>query len=211
MEALAKASLKSELPLPVPDNFSFTSLFGSAGPKPPILPGGIASLFGTATPAPSEPDGILFRRVDGEKVRFSEPMHFPWLLTPPSFPAVYVILVPDTVWTPLAFRPIYFGETGDAETRPTRSHEHYDDWCRVAGSAANLYVAYYWMFDSTKDERTSVESGLIKQYNPECNIQYNSFAWWLSRADRNSFVPGAPDSSRAYGSLLDALSRIKLT
>jgi len=147
MEALAKASVKPELP--APNSFSFASLFGSAEPNPSVLPGGIASLFGTASPAPAKPGGILFRRVDGEKVRFSEPMHFPWMLTPPSFPAVYAILVPDTAWTPLAYRPIYFGETGNAEARPTRSHEHYDDWCRVAGTAENLYVAYCWMFDST--------------------------------------------------------------
>jgi hypothetical protein len=78
--------------------------------------------------------------------------------------------------------------------------------CTAAGDAGNVRVAYCWMIGSTKDERTAIESDLIKFYKPECNIAYNSFAWWLSRT-----TPVAPGIPGGYGSLLDMLVRTKLT
>jgi len=117
-----------------------------------------------------------------------------------------VILVADNSWTPRSYRPLYFGETENLAERPTTSHERYEDWCTAAGDAGNVRVAYCWMIGSLKDERTAIESDLIKFYKPECNIAYNSFAWWLSRT-----TPVAAGMPGGYGSLLDMLGRTKLT
>jgi hypothetical protein len=136
----------------------------------PSLPG-IQSLYGA--PVPSVARGILFSRVNGGLVRFTEPSRFPVAVAPPPGPALYVILVHDPTYTPRQFRPIYFGETGSADTRPTRSHENFIDWCRTAGGSQHLYVAYSWS-SSSRIARKLIEKALIEFYNPVCNVQHNS-------------------------------------
>jgi hypothetical protein len=197
MQTLAKASLKPELPLP------FTSLFGTAEPNP----AGIGSLFGTTVPEPPKPDGIRFYRDGGGIVEFMEPRPFSWEIPQPAWAGLYVILVADNSWNPRFFRPLYFGETEDLAKRPTTSHEHYRDWSTAAGGAGNLHVAYCWMIGSTKDERTAIESGLIKHYQPECNTMYKkySLSWRASGAVPG--VPAGPETSPVYLTLLDLIRR----
>lgn len=167
----------------------------------------ISSLF-APQPEP-KPDGIWFYRDGGDKVKFMEPSRFSWGIPQPAWAGLYAILVADNTWKPRFFRPVYFGETENLAERPSTSHEHYDDWCKAAGGAGNLYVAYHWMMSSTKEERTAIESGLIKHYQPECNTQYRYTLSWLARAIQSSAVPGAParTANSDYASLLEAVSR----
>jgi hypothetical protein len=97
---------------------------------------------------------------------------FRWAVPRPS-PGLYAVLVADSTWGPRNFRPLYFGKAGNLATRVVRSHEKYDEWCRAAGGAENLYVAYFSMLGSRDDERTTVESGLIRHYGPHCNGMFN--------------------------------------
>jgi hypothetical protein len=139
--------------LPMPDYSSIGSLIGAAKPQSPV-------------PLPS---GIWF-----QDRYFSEPTAFgsPWL---PALSGVYAILVIDGRCKPRPYRPIYFGKAGDLQTRVVRWHEKYDEWCRVAGGAGNLYVAYH-LAPNSDSERSDVEVDLIKHFAPECNDIYNPFS-----------------------------------
>jgi hypothetical protein len=149
----------------------------------PEVPGYLSALFA----AKPKPDGIWFERNNGDKVRFSEPMAFPlasfssiyrnlYALGMTPDPGLYTVLVGDNSCRPRPFRVLYFGESGNMNERVTPEHEHYQDWSRAAGGAENLRVAYYFLFGSTKDERVSIESDLIKYYSPQCNVTFNPFA-----------------------------------
>lgn len=121
----------------------------------------IASLF--AAPNPS---GITFNSSLGAK-SFYTPYEFPNLPIVDG-PGVYVILAPSSSWGPRPYRPIYFGETEDFSRRIGTSHEHYWDWRREAGSL-QLYVAHFWMYGSSNQDRLTVEQALIDWYKPPVN------------------------------------------
>ncbi len=125
-------------------------------------------LMSSSTPA-REQDGIGFFKGEGSLVRFSEPVRFRALFPPPPTPGVYAILQRDATWQPRPFKPIYFGKAVDLSARVTASHEKYDDWCRVASGANNLYVAFCSMWRSSDSDRSLLETSLIKRYQPECN------------------------------------------
>ena len=146
-----------------------------------------ASYLSALFAAQPKPDGIWFNRNNGDTVRFSEPMAFPracfgsmynslYGISRDPDPGVYTILVADNSARPRPFRVLYFGQGGDMHERVTTSHERYQDWCRAAGGAENLRVAYHWMFGSTEGERVAIESGLIGYYRPQSNVTFNSFA-----------------------------------
>ena len=171
-------------------------------PSSPLGSSPLSSLLGKPslpTPVP-QPDGIWFARNNGDTIRFSEPFNFPRDLFGSMYrslrdlsatpdPGVYVILVGDNSARPRPFRALYFGQSGNMNERVTSSHERYGDWCRAAGGADNLRVAYHWMFGSTQGERESIESGLIEYYRPECNVTFNPFA---SSPFARDVVPSAP-------------------
>jgi hypothetical protein len=83
---------------------------------------------------------------------------------------LYAILVRDLTCHPRMLRVIYFGESGNIPTHLTPWHETYASWCQVAGGAINLYAAFLPMESSTQDERAATLSGLIAQYQPDCNV-----------------------------------------
>src|SRR5262249_53840605 len=82
-----------------------------------------------------------------------------------SASGLYVIMVVDTGWGPLPYRPLYFGESETVRTCATRSHENYASWQWEGGSAA-LYRAFHYMSGSTRAQRQAVESVLIAHYKP---------------------------------------------
>jgi hypothetical protein len=139
--------------LPMPDYSSIGSLIGAPKPQWPVPP----------------PSWIWF-----QNRCFSEPTAFgdTWL---PTRPGVYAILVIDGTWRPRPYRPIYFGKAGNLASRLVPSHEKYDEWCRVAGGAGKLYIAYHLVPD-TDWERAAVEEDLIKHYAPQCNDIFNPFS-----------------------------------
>ena len=186
-------------------DFDFSPFFGNTKPSTlplPSVPSENSALYDCilalcqAQPVqPPPPSGIFFGRDNGGQVQFSEPHRFPYSLTPPPFEALYAILVADNGCRPRPYRPIYFGQTGNMSNRPTLSHEHFDDWCRVANGRENLFVSYAWMIGSSEAERTNIEEGLIKRYNPVCNIQFNSFFGEFLQG-RGTAVPGAFGASK---------------
>jgi hypothetical protein len=154
-------------------------------PSPPDSLSWLMRAMRPPAPAPAKPDGIWFDRNNGATVQFSEPTRlrsslFGLSLAPLPGAGLYAVLVADGSATPRPFRALYFGESETIDKRASSSHEKYGDWCAAAGGEDKLYVAYCWMIGSTKDERTSVEAGLIERYHPVCNVVFNSLAWFLA-------------------------------
>ena len=191
-----KNSLYGEFPLPNPSN-SLSSAISRLAYAPQYSPQPV-------------PDGIWFNRKNGPAVRFSEPLTFPSSLYKALYavapgisrpdPGLYVILVADSSAYPRQFRPLYFGESGNMNERVATSHEHYDNWCRAAGGAENIRVAYCWMFGSTKEERVAVESALIEHYGPQCNTVFN----WRS-IGTPAVVPGVPSQNDSLAEMIRRL------
>ena len=100
---------------------------------------------------------------------FSQPQPLEaWLPLP--LPGVYVVQVFDPTWRPWPMRPLYFGESGDLSERGfPRSHHAYERWVREAGDASRLWVSAHFMRSSSAEDRRTVESRLIAQYDPACN------------------------------------------
>jgi hypothetical protein len=165
------------------------------------------TLSGSMFAPTPKPSGIYFDRFGADSVHFSEPCKFPWYFTPLAVPAVYAILVANP-FSPNGFRVVYFGQTGDAETRPTKSHEHYDDWCRVGNGAENLFVAYHWMFGSTEEERTTVERSLVAYHHPEVNTTYRT-ATWISRALKAASTPALTEQEALSAAIIRMLGSNK--
>ena len=92
-------------------------------------------------------------------------------------PGLYVVMAYDARWTPLPYRPLYFGESDKIWNRATASHENYESWKREAGTGT-LYRAFHHMTGSTRAQRQARESALIAHFNPPCN-QRLSFALGL--------------------------------
>lgn len=64
----------------------------------------------------------------------------------------------------------YVGESENLDDRGFPWNHHRSDcWIKNAGSKSNVYIAVYYMSGSTQQQRTAVESELIRQYNPSCN------------------------------------------
>jgi hypothetical protein len=105
-----------------------------------------------------------------------------WVFSPPELvttntllglgglesPGLYVVMAYDARWTPLPYRPLYFGESDKIWNRATPSHENYESWRGGAGTAT-LYRAFHHMTGSTRTQRQARESALIARYNPPCN------------------------------------------
>ena len=83
-------------------------------------------------------------------------------------PGLYVVMAYDARWTPLPYRPLYFGESDKIWNRATPSHENYEIWRREAGTAT-LYRAFHHMTGSSRAQRQARESALITQYSTPCN------------------------------------------
>ena len=120
-----------------------------------------ANYTGAAAPAASQ--GIWFGNYC-----FSEPELLPCSV-PASNSGLYAILVRDLTCHPRMLRVVYFGESGDIPAHLTPWHEKYAAWCNVASGAIHLYVAFLPLESSTPEERAAILSGLIAQYQPECN------------------------------------------
>lgn len=131
----------------------------------------LSRLFGSAAPQPTAPapNGLWFK-----DRYFSEPSAFSSAYIP-KLSGLYAILVFDLACSPRPYRVLYFGKASDLADRAVRSHEKYDEWCRAAGSAGKLLIAYHIMSDASEWELYSAEDILIKHYQPVCNIKSNPF------------------------------------
>lgn len=139
----------------------------------------------------SSPTGIVFARTNGVNLPFSEPRVLGGIVSPPQSAGVYVIVVRAESWGPRRFRPIYFGKAGDFPSRVNpSSHEHYDEWCDVAGGAVHVYASFCELPRCSRRTLFAVEGGLIDYYKPECNVAGKAlgiFARAASRANPHVF------------------------
>jgi hypothetical protein len=94
----------------------------------------------------------------------------------PTFGGLYAIMVFDATCTPLPYRLIYVGETGNLAERVCRSHEKYPSWVRAAGGR-QLFVAFHAIENSLL--RRAAEQRLIGHYRPACNETFNPNALQL--------------------------------
>jgi hypothetical protein len=89
--------------------------------------------------------------------------------TPPARAAGVCIMVPDARREP-PFRPVYVGYSANHSERafpgaqPGRA-----SWLDIADYDQGVYVAAYWMPQSTLDERKALERRLVQSCQPECN------------------------------------------
>ena len=93
------------------------------------------------------------------------------LWDPPYRAALYAIMIkPDQYNKPETYQIIYFGESSNLSERGFySSHHKYNCWVEQAGSLSNLYIGIHAMPNSTKDERTKLETALIAKFKPACN------------------------------------------
>jgi hypothetical protein len=123
----------------------------------------VASADYASIPPPAASAGIWFG-----SYCFSEPELLPCSVATTNS-GLYAILVRDLTCYPRMMRVLYFGESGNISAHLTPWHEKYPSWCEVASGAIHLYVAFLPMESSTPEDRASILSSLIEQYQPECN------------------------------------------
>lgn len=88
---------------------------------------------------------------------------------PPHRAGIYAILIPDSNSKPRPFSVVYFGESENMSERGFASHHKRYCWVKKAGNENNLYVSTYLMPNSTKEQRTTIESQLVQTFRPSCN------------------------------------------
>jgi hypothetical protein len=99
---------------------------------------------------------------------FSEPARLEgW--APPHFAGVYAVLAADLNWAPKPFRPLYFGEFGNA-TPPASFFQDCGGLVKGAGERT-LFVAVLPMPFSTTSQRWAVCQELVRAYHPACQAE----------------------------------------
>ena len=89
--------------------------------------------------------------------------------TPPARAAVFCIMVPDARREP-PYRPVYVGQSPNLAERVFPNGKHgLASWLDIADYDQGVYVAAYWMPQSTLDERKALERRLVQSCQPECN------------------------------------------
>jgi hypothetical protein len=113
--------------------------------------------------------GIRFNNGKGS-YGFTEPLRsFPSL----AVGGIYAVLAYDKTWSPKPYRVLYFGKAKNLSERVCGSHEKYWSWKMEAGYQSALF--YSFMFVTSEDDRTRIESELIAQYGPPCNDKGNLY------------------------------------
>ena len=105
---------------------------------------------------------------DGCFFSYPEPL---FLSVPPQGPGIYAVQVPNRIWQPLQFEPIYFGESEDFDDRGLPYQHHaFGRWCAhpAVQSGELLYVSYLSL-PHGRESRRQIEAGLIARYGPISN------------------------------------------
>lgn len=114
--------------------------------------------------------------------------------TPPSIPAVYVILYrPDAAGRPDQYAVSYVDHSDDlsAERLPFR-HPRAACWIKRAGSKWHLHIATFEVPGGTRAHREQIARELIAVYKPSCNIQQYDKAWephWIGEYEARTTKP----------------------
>ena len=125
---------------------------------------------------------------------YPEPL---FLSVPPQGPGIYAVQVPNRIWQPLQFEPIYFGESEDFDEHGLPYQHHaFGRWCAhpAVQSGELLYVSYLSL-PHARESRRQIEAGLIARYGPICNQSLGEPAhatWQRDKlfAGANSFARG---------------------
>jgi hypothetical protein len=99
--------------------------------------------------------------------------------TPPSLPAVYVIMYkPEPDKRPDRYTVIYVGHSDDltGERFPFR-HPRAACWTKRAGDKWKVYIAYYEVPGGSRAHREQIARELTAVYKPGCNDQQYDHAW----------------------------------
>jgi len=105
---------------------------------------------------------------DGRFFSYPEPL---FLSVPPQGLGIYAVQVPNRIWQPLQFEPIYFGESEDFDDRGLPYQHHaFGRWCAhpAVQSGELLYVSYLSL-QYARESRRQIEAGLVARYGPICN------------------------------------------
>ena len=66
------------------------------------------------------------------------------------------------------YEMLYVGETDSFPDRISKDHEKYGCWIKHGGT---IYHGLYYMDESTKKQRVSMERQLIDEHRPVCNCE----------------------------------------
>lgn len=99
--------------------------------------------------------------------------------TPPSRPAVYVIMYkPDPDTKPDRYAVIYVGHEDDlAEAGLPFKHPRSNSWIERAGSRWKLHIATYEVVGWSRSHREMIANELTAIYDPHCNEHKFDKAW----------------------------------
>ncbi|HUC59764.1 MAG TPA: hypothetical protein VMA95_20360 [Streptosporangiaceae bacterium] len=123
--------------------------------------------------------------------------------TPPSLPAVYVIMYkPEPDKRPDRYTVIYVGHSDDltGERFPFR-HPRSSCWTKRAGDKWKVHVAYYEVPGGSRAHREQIARELTAVYKPGCNDQQYDHAWkdeWIGdyvAPTTNSVTRRGPDKA----------------
>jgi hypothetical protein len=94
---------------------------------------------------------------------FSEPTPVEgW--SPPQFAGLYALLAADPNWAPKAFRPLYFGEFGNATPAAAFFHDYPAPL--KSGRERTVFIALLPMPFSTTSQRWMICQQLVRAYHP---------------------------------------------
>jgi len=94
---------------------------------------------------------------------FSGPFLAP-IWSPPKTAGLFAVLVPG--WKLLTYRALYFGQAEALEAGLVKTHSRLTEWCTIAGTEWNLYVATHEMSLSTAGQREAASRELARSYKP---------------------------------------------
>jgi hypothetical protein len=101
--------------------------------------------------------------------QFSYPMELASFKGYPH-PALYCLSVLDSAWEPYPYRPVYFGEAADVETRAIGiTHHAIERWLSLGGRALDLHVSVSYVPHLIDYSRQLAESMLIAKYRTLLN------------------------------------------
>jgi hypothetical protein len=94
---------------------------------------------------------------------FSGPFLAP-IWSPPKTAGLFAVLVPG--WKLMTYRALYFGQAEELEAGVIKAHSRLTEWCTIAGTQWNLYVATHEMSFSTAGQREAASRELARSYKP---------------------------------------------
>ena len=103
-------------------------------------------------------------------LQFSEPRPL-MLFGGAPLPALYCLAVFDVRCTPMPYRAVFIGQTGNAAAKLDLEHPAVVAWGEQGGFLGLLNVSVYYLPYVRERERAVLAKRLVKQYEPELNLK----------------------------------------